>query len=211
MLHPTVLWRLTNDAGGVATCRFVIGGGTYELHITIGEQRYSERAETLGEALLRAAEVEQTMIEQGWRECPAADTHLPWRSDPHAARRDRAGGRERRGAQRARPGPLRVVLQRDCEGILMNISETGALVQVARAQQVGSTVRLAMDWEGSTVHLGGRVVRCASPEAEGPPTVGRHHYVAVAFGELPIETMVTLSVIVRIEGTGGETPGGRTS
>ena len=37
---------------------------------------------------------------------------------------------EHRRAKRVRPGPLRVRLHRTCEGILVDISESGALVQV---------------------------------------------------------------------------------
>jgi hypothetical protein len=66
---------------------------------------------------------------------------------------------ERRRSARVRPGPLRVRLHRTCEGILVDISETGALVQLPSWQATAKQVTLQLEWQDALLPLPGRVVR----------------------------------------------------
>ena len=70
----------------------------------------------------------------------------------------RPGGEHRR-SKRVRPGRLRVRLHRTCEGILVNISESGALVQVPSAMAPDRQVTVNLDIGETPFQLRGRVVR----------------------------------------------------
>jgi len=195
MLHPLVLWRLANETGGLATCRFVPAAGCYELHLSVGEETHREQWDNLSELLLRAADLETILLEQGWQECVTADTHDAASGDtfqPHPALRE-----ERRGAPRAQPGPLRVRVPRGGDGILVNVSESGALMQVSTPQQVDTDIDVSLDWDGVSVYLKGRVVRCSSI-AQRDVAVPLY-YLAVRFGELAPEATAALTVLVRVE------------
>ena len=94
---------------------------------------------------------------------------------------------ERRRAVRIEPGPLRVRLSGKWDGILVDISEMGALVQLPVPQTVHSSITLDVEWEHATLQLSGRVVRSSpSPgEATRTRTGLTDYYVAVEFEPLP--------------------------
>jgi hypothetical protein len=104
------------------------------------------------------------------------------------------GGEERRRAARIEPGPLRVRLSGRWDGILVDISEIGALVQLPVPQTVHTPITLDVEWEHATLQLSGRVVRSSpSPsEASRTPTGLADYYVAVEFTPLPEGSDVTL-------------------
>lgn len=91
----------------------------------------------------------------------------------------------RRRAERVRPGPLRVRLHRACEGFLINLSETGALVQLPVAQAPQKLVTLQVEWGEVTLRLRARVVRSSPQRVELPTaTLVRSEYqVAVEFSD----------------------------
>jgi hypothetical protein len=95
-------------------------------------------------------------------------------------------GAERRRAERTEPGPLRVRLLGRWEGVLINISTLGALVQLPIPQPVNSHITLDVEFESSTLQIAGRVVRSnpfplgGRPAAPLAPT---DYYVAVEFEE----------------------------
>jgi hypothetical protein len=110
-------------------------------------------------------------------------------------------GSERRRAVRVRPGPLRVRLHRTCEGILVDISETGALVQVPSSQSPQKTVTLQVEWREAMLPLRARVVRSRAHRVElATATLARAEYqVAVEFADLTPDEAVILKNIVRGE------------
>lgn len=112
---------------------------------------------------------------------------------------DARPGSERRRAVRVRPGPLRVRLHRTCEGILVDISETGALVQVPSSQAPQKVVTLQLEWRDAVVPLRARVIR-SKPHAVqlATATLARAEYqVAVEFADVTPDEAVLLKNIVR--------------
>lgn len=107
--------------------------------------------------------------------------------------------KERRRAARVRPGPLRVRLHRTCEGILIDISETGALVQLPSAQSASKTITLQIEWQDAVMLLPARVVRSSPFRLELPTaTLARREYhVAVKFEGLTPEATSSVLEIVR--------------
>jgi hypothetical protein len=105
---------------------------------------------------------------------------------------------ERRRAARVEPGPLRVRLEGTWDGILVDISELGALVQLPVPQTIHTTITLEVEWEHATLLLAGRVVRSSpSPvDADRPPRGLTDYYVAVEFTPLPEQSGATLRSIV---------------
>jgi hypothetical protein len=108
---------------------------------------------------------------------------------------------ERRRAIRVEPGPLRVRLGGAWDGILVDISELGALVRLPVPQTIHTSITLEVEWEHATLLLAGRVVRVSpSPvDTVRPPHGLTDYYVAVEFTPLPEHTGVTLKTIVRPE------------
>ena len=104
------------------------------------------------------------------------------------------GVEERRRAARIEPGPLRVRLSGRWDGILVDISEVGALVQLPVPQTVHTPITLDVEWEHATLQLSGRVVRSSpSPsEAMRTPAGLTDYYVAVEFAPLPEQSDATL-------------------
>ena len=107
--------------------------------------------------------------------------------------------KERRRAARFRPGPLRVRLHRTCEGILVDISETGALVRLPASQPPLKPITLQIEWQDSVLPLPGRVVR-SSPhqlELENATIVRPAYHVAIEFSELSENAATLLKHIAR--------------
>lgn len=108
-------------------------------------------------------------------------------------------GEERRRAARVRPGPLRVRLHRTCEGILVDISETGALVQLPAAQPRSKQITLHLEWQDVILLLQARVVRSQPYQLELPTaTLARRDYhVAVEFADMTREAATVLQSLLR--------------
>lgn len=88
----------------------------------------------------------------------------------------------------------RVRVNVTCEGILLALSERGALVQLPRPQLPDRQTTLAIEDDGGdTLHLPARIVRSV-PHAQ---TLARTvHYVAVEFLELPRATAAAVRGIL---------------
>jgi hypothetical protein len=106
---------------------------------------------------------------------------------------------ERRRAVRVEPGPLRVRLGGTWDGILVDISELGALVQLPVPQTIHDAITLEVEWEHATLQLAGRVVRSSPSPIDAPrtPLGMTDYYVAVEFAPLPVASGATLRNIVR--------------
>jgi hypothetical protein len=88
---------------------------------------------------------------------------------------------DRRRASRATPGPLRVKTRDGSDGVLINVSEGGALIQLSTAPPLNARIVVEVAWEHTTLLLHGRIVRSHPAPAEGQ---GTDYYVAIAFGSL---------------------------
>ena len=195
MLHSTVLWRLVDELGGFATCRLVPSGSGFEFHLTVGDESYHERYDRTADVLVRAAEVEQMMLQQGWREVLPVETHM---SDASPIGTFDLNSIDRRRALRVVPGPLPIVLEPNGRGTLVNVSETGALVQVGTQIVEDADVRLDLVWNNEPLRLTGRVIRCFRAESADTATEPCFE-VAIGFRELPNDAAETLATIVRDE------------
>lgn len=120
------------------------------------------------------------------------------RSDPPSELRPE---RDRRRAARVRPGPLRIRLHRTCEGILLDISETGALVQVPTSMSTDRAVTLSLEGHDTLLRLPGRVVRSSPHQVElASATLARNEYkVAVEFTEIPQDQIEGLRRLIGTE------------
>lgn len=109
--------------------------------------------------------------------------------------------RERRRAERVRPGPLRIRLHRSCEGILVDISETGALVQVPASMPPDRQVTLSLESDDALLRLPGRVVRSSPQRVQlAAATLARMEYkVAVEFSDLPADQVAALRKLIKSE------------
>jgi hypothetical protein len=94
-----------------------------------------------------------------------------------------------------------VRLHRACEGILVDISETGALVQVPSPQAPQKTVTLQVEWGDAVFPLRGRIVRSLPHRVElATATLARAEYqVAVDFSDVTPDEATILKSIVRGE------------
>ena len=119
-------------------------------------------------------------------------------SDPSS---DLRPGSEHRRAKRVRPGPLRVRLHRTCEGILVDISESGALVQVPWALAPDRQVTLNLEMGDTPLQLRARVVRSSPHKLQmAEATLARTEYqVAVEFSELPFDQLAALQRLLKSE------------
>ena len=109
--------------------------------------------------------------------------------------------RERRRATRVRPGPLRIRLHRGCEGILIEISEIGALVQVPASIAPAKPVTLSLESDAALLRLPGRVVRSTPQQVQlAAATLARKEYqVALEFSDLPDDQVTALRKLIEIE------------
>ena len=106
---------------------------------------------------------------------------------------------ERRRAARVKPGPLRVRFHRTCEGILIDISETGALVQLPSTPPALKQVTLQLEFEDVTVALQARVVR-SNPHQLTLPTATLARpacHAALEFAELTSGAAAAVRHLVR--------------
>lgn len=85
---------------------------------------------------------------------------------------------ERRRAPRL-PCALRVRVNVTREGVLVDLSEGGALLRLPRPQQPDGQITLTIE-DREPVHLAARVVRCA-PAAETELAARKEYHVAVQF------------------------------
>ena len=110
--------------------------------------------------------------------------------------------RDRRRAARVRPGPLRVRLHRTCEGVLVDISETGALVQVPSSLAADKPVTLSLESQDMLLRLPGRVVRSMPHQLElASATLARKEYkVAVEFTTLASDQIEALRRLIKTKG-----------
>lgn len=110
-------------------------------------------------------------------------------------------GKDRRRAARVSPGPLRVRIHRTCEGILVDISETGALVRLPSSQAPQKQVTLHLEWQDATLQLQARVVRSTPHRVQlASATLARPEYhVGVEFAELPPDAAAAVKRLVRTQ------------
>jgi hypothetical protein len=108
---------------------------------------------------------------------------------------------ERRRAVCIEPGALRVRLGGKWNGILVDISELGALVQLPVPQMIHAAITLEVEWEHATLQLAGRVVRSSPSPAVATRTPAglTHYYVAVEFAALPEQSDVALKRLLGVE------------
>lgn len=109
--------------------------------------------------------------------------------------------RDRRRSRRVSPGPLRVRLHRTCEGILVDISETGALVQVPSSMPPDRRVTLNLESHDALLRLPGRVVRSIPHQVQlAAATLARTEFqVAVEFSDLPEDQVSALRRLIKSE------------
>ena len=96
-------------------------------------------------------------------------------------------GAERRRAERKEFGPLRVRLHGRWEGVLINISALGALVQLPIPQPIDTDITLEVEFDHATLQMSGRVIR-SNPFPLGggvaqPIERSTDYYVAVEFAQ----------------------------
>lgn len=106
-----------------------------------------------------------------------------------------------RRAERVRPGPLRVRLHRTCEGVLVDISETGALVHVPWAPTVDKPITLNLELQDALLRLPARVVRSVPQQLQmAEATLARTEYkVALEFSDLPPDMAAALRRLIKPE------------
>lgn len=85
------------------------------------------------------------------------------------------------------------------EGILIDLSEGGALLLLPRAQDAGKQVSLMIEAGSETVHLSARVIRCTPrPVETESATLARTEYqVAVEFLDVRRDTAETVRRIMQ--------------
>jgi hypothetical protein len=109
---------------------------------------------------------------------------------------------QRRG-RRVRPGPLRVELESGSSGTLIDLSESGALLELPAPERVGSRISFDLHWDATPVAMLGRVVR-STPRYEGSWRVEWmepiHYHVAVEFFDLAAQCTTTLRELLRKAG-----------
>jgi len=104
--------------------------------------------------------------------------------------------RERRKAARLRFA-LRVRVNVKREGILVDLSEGGALLLLSRPQDPGKPMTLTIE-NHQPVHLSARVVRCtpASVETESATLARKEYHVAVQFIDIGRDAATAVRRIV---------------
>jgi hypothetical protein len=105
--------------------------------------------------------------------------------------------RERRKAERLRFA-LRVRVNVTREGILVDLSEGGALLLLSRPQDPDAKIALTIE-DHQPVHLAARVVRCtpASVETESATLARKEYHVAVQFIDIGVDAAEAVRRIVQ--------------
>lgn len=105
--------------------------------------------------------------------------------------------RERRKADRLRFA-LRVRVNVTREGILVDLSEGGALLLLSRPQHLDTQIALTIE-DHQPVHLAARVVRCtpASVETDSATLARKEYHVAVQFVDVAPDAAEAVRRIVR--------------
>lgn len=106
---------------------------------------------------------------------------------------------ERRRAERVYFEPLRVRVHGAREGILVDLSESGAMVLFPADLPVGREIPLQIEWDSRTLQVQGRVKRCLAHQVRlASATLARTQYdVAVEFVDLPPDTAATIRQILQ--------------
>ncbi len=104
--------------------------------------------------------------------------------------------RERRKAERMRFA-LRVRVNVTREGILVDLSEGGALLLLSRPQDPGKQISIVIE-DREPLFLAARVVRCtpASVETESATLARKEYHVAVQFLDLGHDTVAAVRRIL---------------
>ena len=105
----------------------------------------------------------------------------------------------RRGAGRVRPGSLRIELWASGRGTVVNMSQSGALVNLPARHKIGSEVALTLHWHRRTLELRGHVVRCEAHHEVGARWVwaeATSYHVAVRFATMPASSAQTLATLI---------------
>ena len=94
--------------------------------------------------------------------------------------------------------PLRVRVRGTREGILLDLSATGALVLYPVELAVGDDVTLQIEWKDRVVPVHARVKRCLSHAVQlASATLARREYdVAVEFVDVPPEIAATIQQMI---------------
>lgn len=108
---------------------------------------------------------------------------------------------ERRRTERVSFEPLRVRVRGTREGILVDLSEGGALVLWQAAMPVGETITLQVEWRDQVLLVSGRVKRCLAHQVQLPSaTLARTQYdVALEFFDLSAETAAAIRRILETD------------
>ncbi len=106
---------------------------------------------------------------------------------------------EHRRAERIYFEPLRVRVQGTREGILVDLSEGGALVLFPAELPVGRELDLQIDWERRLLRVPARVKRCLAHQVRlEAATLARTQYdVALEFFDVPPETAAVIRQILQ--------------
>lgn len=106
--------------------------------------------------------------------------------------------RDRRRTERIRFEPLRVRVYGNREGILVDLSEGGALVLFPAAPPREKEMTLHIEWRDKTVAVQGRVIRSTprNVQLEGATLARTEYYVAVEFVGVSPDTAAALRQII---------------
>jgi hypothetical protein len=106
---------------------------------------------------------------------------------------------ERRRAERVYFEPLRVRVHGTREGILVDLSESGALLLFAAALPVDRQLALQIEWKDRPLDLQARVTRCLPHHVQlASATLARTEYdVALEFVDPPREAVTLIREIIQ--------------
>jgi hypothetical protein len=100
---------------------------------------------------------------------------------------------DRRRAKRIQPGPLPVSMYGQ-DGVLIDVSETGALFRTGLARPRTESLAFTLTWGDESIPLHGRVVRAAlqSRPPAGAALSDMQHHVAVEFQQVAPQSVAQL-------------------
>ena len=106
---------------------------------------------------------------------------------------------ERRRAERVPFEPLRVRLDRSREGILLDLSEGGALLVMSMSPPRDNTFKLTIEWKDTHVEVFARVVRSEQRHVQlESATLKRKDYnVALEFLDMTPDTAAAIRRIIQ--------------